>query len=163
MRPDKFLRSQCVGFGYTVTSDCLMVHRIVKLEKEYSFRYSLLYKYYRYIRGMSDLSSLQSIVPRQNFGTKKIFSFLANILLKKWWLQPTNIFCVYSDLVFVPLSFSQKTILLSSLWMKCLQHNIPSKRSYIAILPHGRFRASTLFPSWGMNACGSTKDVWVGG
>ena len=32
----------------------------------------------------------------------------------------------------------------------------------IAILPHRRFRASTLLPSWKMNACGSTKNVCVG-
>ena len=46
---------------------------------------------------------------------------------------------------------------------KLTAHNIPSKRSYIDILPHGRFRVSKLVPSWEMNACGSTKNVCVGG
>ena len=65
-------------------------------------------------------------------------------------------------------SSSRKIILLRSLWIKSLQHNVPSKRSYIASLllycypPTQTFRASTLLPSWKMNACGSTKNVCVG-
>ena len=36
-----------LGIGYTVTTDCLMIHRIVKLEKEYTSIVKV-YKYYKY-------------------------------------------------------------------------------------------------------------------
>ena len=49
-----------------------MVHRIVKLEKEYSIRYSLLYKYYKY-KGDEGLILLTKHCTSAEFWDKKDF------------------------------------------------------------------------------------------
>ena len=94
-----------------------------------------------------------------------LFHFLQIFSSKRRWLQ--YFLCVFlcffrSVLVrnSASSSSSRKIILLRSLWMKSLQQNI--LYCSIAILPHRRFRASTLLPSWKMNACGSTENVCVG-
>ena len=72
-----------------------------------------------------------------------LFQFLQIFSSKSRWLQYFFV-CI---LVFLPF-FSRKFGFV----VYCS----------IAILPHRRFRASTLLPSWKMNACGSTKNVCVG-
>ena len=44
---DKFLRSHCAGIDYTVTIDCFMVHRIVRLNLNWTEDYSSIVTVYK--------------------------------------------------------------------------------------------------------------------